>query len=99
MYSFVRSISFILRVYLCYCTIDNVPIIEDPLRQELFSEIISLYTILWALSYYTNGIIIREFQIQSATIRAIFYFFIYLIYMFIMFGILKLLTLLNILPI
>lgn len=99
MYRLVSSISFIIRAYLCYCTIDTLPIIKDPLIQELISEIFSLYTLLWACSYFTNRKIIKELEINSSTVRTIIYFFIYLIYLFVLFGILKLLTWMNVLPI
>ena len=98
MYQLVRSISFMIRAYLCYCTIDTVSIIKEPLIQELILEFFSMYTLLWACSYFTNRKIIREFEIHSSTERAILYFFIYLIYLFVLFGILKVLTWMNVLP-
>lgn len=99
MYPIISALSFIIRAYLCYITIDTVPIISNPILQYLLTEIVSLYTILWAFSYVTNGILIQKYDIQSKTLRAIFYFFIYLVYLLIMFGILKLLTFVRVLPI
>mgnify|MGYP004651756119 CR=1 FL=1 len=99
MYSIISALSFIIRAYLCYITIDTVPIISNPLIQYLLTEIVSLYTILWVLSYATNGALIRKYNIQSKTIRAFFYFFIYVAYLFVMFGILKLLTFVRVIPI
>lgn len=99
MYSIISALSFIIRAYLCYITIDTVPIISNPLIQYLLTEIVSLYTILWGLSYATNGALIQKYDIQSKTVRAFFYFFIYVTYLFVMFGILKLLTFVRVIPI
>lgn len=99
MYPIISALSFIIRAYLCYITIDTVPIISNPLIQYLLTEIVSLYTILWALSYVTNGALIRKYDIQSKTMRAILYFFIYMFYLLVMFGILKLLTFVRVIPI
>ena len=99
MYQLISSLSFIIRAYLCYITIDTVPIISNPLIQYLLAEIVSLYTILWAFSYVTNGLLIEKYNIHSETARAIFYFGIYLVYLFVMYGILELLTWMNIIPV
>jgi len=31
MYQLLRVISFFIRAYLCYCTIDNIPILANPI--------------------------------------------------------------------
>lgn len=97
MYKFVSAVSFLIRFYLCYCTIDTIPIVENPLLNSILLEVISIYTILMIVSratvgrFYTRG--------ENPTFGAIAYFFIYIIYLGITYAILLLLTWLNILPI
>lgn len=97
MYPIVSGISFIIRAYLCYCTIDNIPILENPIYNNILLEVVSLYTILWAISYFITG----KFYDSGSnpTLGSIIYFFIYIVALGIMYLIMLLLTALNILPI
>lgn len=99
LYPLVRSLSLLIRVYLCYITIDNIPIIENPLLNEIFLEVFSMYWLLWFFTYFTNRKIINALDITSSTTRALIYFVIYCIYLFVLYGILVLLTNIKILPI
>ncbi len=50
MYKMLSEISFIIRAYLCYLTIDRIPIIKNELLNYIILEVISLYTILMIIS-------------------------------------------------
>lgn len=97
MYKLVKLISFVIRAYLCYCTIDNIPILANPIANTILLEVISIYTILMIVTRATVGIF--YIKGENATFGAIAYFFIYLIYLGITYLILLRLTWLKILPI
>lgn len=97
MYKLISAISFIIRAYLCYCTIDKIPILENPIANTILLEVISIYTILMIVSRGTVGIFYTKGE--NPTFGAIAYFFIYLIYLAITYLMLLGLTLLRILPI
>lgn len=97
MYKLVSAISFIIRAYLCYCTIDKIPILENTIANTILLEFISLYTILMIVSRRTVGIFYTKGE--NPTFGVIAYFFIYIIYLGITYSILISLTLLKILPI
>lgn len=99
MYKFLSSISFIIRVYLCYVTIDTIPILENELVNYMILEILSLYTILRIITYFENKVIINRLNVQSSCIRVFIYFIIYCLNLAIMYGIMLLLTKYGILPI
>lgn len=97
MYKLISLISFIIRAYLCYLTIDKIPILENPIANTILLEVISIYTILMVFTkktvgkFYTRG--------ENPTFGAIAYFFIYIIYLGITYLILLVLTWLKVLPI
>lgn len=92
MYQLLRVISFFIRAYLCYCTIDNIPILNS-----ILGEVISLYTILWAISYFIVG----KFYDKGSNplLGVILYFIVYIIILGITYLLLLLLTFFGILPI
>lgn len=97
MYELVKLISFAIRAYLCYFTIDNIPILANQIANIILLEVISTYTILMVITratvgrFYTKG--------ENPTFGAILYFFIYLIYLGFLYGILLFLTFIKVLPI
>ena len=97
MYKFVSTVSFLIRFYLCYCTIDTIPILKNPLLNSILLEVISIYSILMVISRSTVGTFYRKGE--NAIFGVIAYFFIYIIYLGITYSILLFLTWLNILPI
>lgn len=99
MYKILSSISLLVRIYLCYVTIDTIPIFSNELINYVVLELISLYTILWAISFLENKFIINKLDIQSSSTRAISYFIIYCLNLAILYGIMLLLTKYGILPI
>lgn len=97
MYKLISTASFLIRFYICYCTIDKIPILKNPILNTILLEVISIYTILMIVSraivgiFYTKG--------QNPTFGAIAYFFIYLICLAIAYAILWGLTYIEVLPI
>lgn len=96
-YQIFALISFSLRAYLCYLTIDNIPIISNPLANELFLEVFSLYTFLWAISRITTSFFYQK-GIDSPYTGSAIYFAVYIIYLLILFAVLSMLTFLKLLP-
>lgn len=97
MYQLLSLFSFLIRGYLCYCTIDNIPILANPILNSILGEVISLYTILWAISYFVVG---RFYDKGSEPLLGvILYFIVYVVILGITYLLLLLLTFLGILPI
>ncbi|MBQ6841177.1 MAG: hypothetical protein IJO63_03590 [Bacilli bacterium] len=97
MYKLISGISFLIRAWLCYNTIDNIPILANPIANSILLEVISLYTILVLISRKIVGIFYKAGD--APTFGAILYFFVYLINLGIMYIIMILLTKIGILPI
>ena len=97
MYQLLSIISFFIRAYLCYCTIDNIPILANPILNSILGEVISLYTILWAISYFTVG---RFYDKDSDPLLGVsLYFIVYVVILGITYLLLLLLTFIGVLPI
>ena len=96
MYQIMRLVSLLVRWYLCYLTIDNVPIMSNHLYNELLLEVFSLHTILWVVSYFTVGKIYKKGD--GAIFGVILYFIVYITFLGMLFCMMLLLTFLGILP-
>lgn len=79
LYNIVSSASLLARIYICYQTVEKMPIFADTSINFVFGQVISIYSILWALCYPTVGYIATTFEIESPTIRSIVYFVLYLL--------------------
>ena len=97
MYKILSEISFFIRCYLCYLTIDNILILSNQLLNYVLLEVFSLYTILRIITYLEVGTIYKKSD--ESEIGVIVYFFIYLINLGIMYVLLLILTHFGILPI
>ena len=97
MYKIVSTISFLIRSYLCYCTIDKIPILKNPIANTILMEVISIYIILMLVTRRTVGKFYRKGE--NPVFGSILYFFIYIIYLAILYGTMLILTNLKILPI
>ena len=96
MYQLLSLFSFLIRAYLCYCTIDNIPILANPILNSILGEVISLYTILWAISYFVVG---RFYDKGSEPLLdVILYFIVYVVILGITYLLLLLLTYIGVLP-
>ena len=97
MYKILSVVSFCIRAYLCYRTIDNIPILANPLYNNILLEVISLYTILWAISYFTVGLF---YDSGDEPILGVFlYFVVYVVFLGLMYLLMLFLTFIGILPI
>lgn len=97
MYKLISGISFLIRVWLCYNIIDNIPILSNPIANSILLEVISLYTVLMVISRKIVGISYKSSD--APVIGAILYFFVYLVNLGIMYIIMIVLTKIGILPI
>ena len=97
MYKILSEISFFIRCYLCYLTIDNIPILSNQMLNYVLLEVFSLYTILRIITYFETGTIYNKSD--ESEIGVIVYFFLYLINLGIMYVLLLILTYFGILPI
>ena len=97
MHKILSELSFLIRMYLCYLTIDKIPILSNQLLNYILLETISLYTILRLISYYeVNRMYNGEVETISGTIT---YFFVYIFNLGIMYVLLLLCTKIGLLPI
>lgn len=97
MYKIVSLISFLIRAWLCYNSIDNIPILKNPIANNILLEVISLYTILMLISRAIVGTFYKKGE--APIFGAVAYFFVYLVNLGIMYGIMLVLTKIGILPI
>jgi len=96
MYKILKTISLIIRMYLCYVTIDNIPILKNPITNYIFLEVISLYTILRLITYFEVKIFHDEHDLSEFGV--IKYFFMYLINLGILYSVMLELTKIGVLP-
>lgn len=97
MYKIVSLISFLIRAWLCYNSIDNIPILKNHIANNILLEVISLYTILMLISRAIVGTFYKKGE--APIFGAVAYFFVYLVNLVIMYGIMLVLTKIGILPI
>lgn len=97
MYKIVSLISFLIRGWLCYNSIDNIPILKNPIANNIMLEVISLYTVLMLISRAIVGTFYKKGE--APIFGAVAYFFVYLVNLGIMYGIMLVLTKIGILPI
>ncbi len=97
MYPVVSLISFLIRAWLCYNSIDNIPILRNPVANSILLEVVSLYTILMVISRAIIGKFYKKGE--APAFGAIAYFFVYLLNLGIMYAIMLMLTKIGVLPI
>ena len=78
MYPIVSSISLAVRFWLCYITIESLPIFSNDATGWVFGQIISIYTLFRIICYPIVGILSERLYISSATARSIMYFLLYI---------------------
>ena len=96
LYLFVSTISFIVRAFLCYISIDTIPIFKNHIANNIFLEVISLYTLLMIISRNIVGIFYRRGE--NPPLGALEYFFVYIVVLGVLFCLMLLLTMIGILP-
>lgn len=78
MYPIVSAASFIARFYLCYITIEQLPIFANDAIGWVLGQVLSVYTIFRLICYPIVGVISSNLDIESATAKSIMYFILYL---------------------
>lgn len=99
MYTIISSLSYIIRFFVCYITIEQYSIFQDKTITWILWQTISIYTILLAITYPIVWNIATQNGIKGWTEKSIIYFCIYMILVAILYFILFILTSINILPI
>lgn len=97
MYQIVSGASFLIRAYLCYKTIESVPILANPIANDILLEVIPFYTILMLISRSIVGLFYNKGE--APTLGALAYFFVYLVILGITYIVMLLLTKFSVLPI
>lgn len=97
MYKIFSGVSFLVRAYLCYITIDTIPILANPIQNQLLLETISLYSILWLISYLIVGIFYDKGD--NPILGIVLYFVVYIIFLGIVYLLMLFLTFVGVLPI
>lgn len=78
MYPLVSALSLFARFYLCFITIERLPIFVDDTANWIFGQVLSIYTVFRLICYPLVGFISERLDIRSATVRSIMYFLLYL---------------------
>lgn len=99
MYKILSVLSFLIRAVICYFTIETAPIFENSLVAYGVDQVISLYSIMWLISYMIVGRVFGYQRGDDPALGAILYFFVYIVVAMIMWGILAFLTFIGALPI
>lgn len=98
MYKLLSSLSYIIRFWLAYVTIEKISIFKSDIINYFWGEVFSIYTILMIISYFITSKFYSKKDMPSS-IGVIIYFFIYCILLFLYWLILLFLTWIGILPI
>lgn len=98
MYKFLSTLSYLIRFWLAYITIEKISIFQSETLNYFWGEVFSIYTSLMIIGYFITGKVYSKNE-MPASFGVIIYFFIYCILLFIYWMILQLLTWIGILPI
>ena len=78
MYPIVSSLSLAIRFWLCYITIESLPIFSNEATGWVFGQVVSIYTLFRIICYPIVGVISERLDIDSAATRSIMYFILYI---------------------
>lgn len=78
MYPIVSTASILARFYLCYITIEQLPIFANGSINWVLGQIISIYTIFRLICYPLVGHISQSFGIEGAAAKSALYLLLYL---------------------
>lgn len=98
MYKIASLVSFIIRAYICYLTIETVPIFQNEYIGWVFGQIVSLYTILWFISYLVVNRVFGYRRGEAPVLGVLLYAIVYIPLSLLLWLLLWALTLLNLLP-
>lgn len=78
MYPVVSSASLIIRWYLCYISIEQLPISSNVGIDWFIGQIVSIFIIFRIICYFITGLLIEKWDIDSSTLKSVIYFFVYI---------------------
>lgn len=78
MYPIISFASLAIRWYLCYISIETLPIASNAGINWLIGQVLSIYAIFRLICYLITGLLIEKWDIDSPTLRSVIYFFVYL---------------------
>ena len=78
MYQIVSTLSLIVRFYLCYITIEQLPVFANEAVGWVFGQVLSIYVLFRIICYPIVGALSEAFDIQSPTAKSIMYFLLYI---------------------
>ena len=97
-YETARLLSWITRWVICYFTIETTPIFKNSFIAYGLDQIISLYTILWFISYSIVGNVFHYRRGSDPVLGVILYAIVYIPLSLLTWGILAVMTALGVLP-
>ncbi len=97
-YEIARLLSWIIRWVICYFTIETTPIFQNSLIAYGVDQIISLYTVLWFVSYTIVGRVFNYKSGSDPVLGVMLYAIVYIPLALLTWGILAILTALGVLP-
>lgn len=95
-YKIAKALSFIVRAILCYLTIETTPIFENESINWIVGQLISVYSILWVISYSVVGRYYRTGEVPI--LGVVLYFVVYAVATIILWLVLVLLHTIGVLP-
>ena len=96
-YKLIGTVSYAVRFYVCFITIEAVPIFKSNILGLLFGQIIPIYSIIMLISY---AIVSKFYQRGDAPVfGVILYAIVYIPLALLLWGILSLLTFIKVLPV
>lgn len=78
MYPVISLVSLIIRGYLCYLSIEQLPIASNAGINWLIGQIVSIFVIFRIICYFITGVLIEKWDIDSSTLKSVIYFFVYI---------------------
>ena len=98
-YKTTRTLSQSIRWLLCFFTIEATPIFANSLIAYGIDQTISIYSILWLISYMIVGRVFGYKRGDDPALGSILYFIVHVILALITWGVLTILTAAKIIPV
>lgn len=78
MYPMISALSLLVRMYLCYISIEQLPILTNDSLNWMIGQVLSIYSLFRLICYPIVGIVSTRLGIESASLKSILYFIFYL---------------------
>jgi hypothetical protein len=99
MYNIISFASFVFRFWLCYLTIEAVPIFKSELLGLIIGQVMPVYGAMLLLSYFIVGNIIGYKRGSAPLWGVLLYFIVYVALTLVLWVILQILTAASAIPI